>query len=71
MAGPRDGEDEKEHDYSLTGWRLKELERGRTEADKRLDKLESWRNWILGAASIISLTVGVFSKQVWDFVTGR
>ena len=64
-------EDTSDHDYSLTGWRLKQLEDFKKNADDRLDKLERWRNWILGAASVVMLTVGTFARQLWGSLTGH
>lgn len=63
--------DQDDHDYSLTNWRLKELERGRSDADLRLDSLERWKNWVLGGASVLSLAVGAFAKQAWSYLTGH
>jgi hypothetical protein len=69
---PRDdGSDDDDHDFSLTNWRLKQLERGRTEADLRLDKLEAWKNWVLGIGTAVGLTVGAFAKQVWNYLSGH
>ena len=57
--------------YTLTGWRLKQLEDARDDHGERLDKLERWRNWILGAASVVMLTVGTFARQVWATLSGH
>jgi hypothetical protein len=71
MPGSGGDNDQRDQDYSLTGWRLKELERGRTEADVRLDKLEAWKNWVLGAASFVALVTGMFAQKIWSFLTGH
>ena len=66
---------------TLTEWRLKKLEKlvddSREEFaesirsnEARITKLETWRTFVLGAASAVSLALGLFAKQSIDYLTG-
>lgn len=65
------GENGGEGPGDLIKWRLKELEKSRDDHEKRISNLEGWRRWILGGASAIMLTIGAFSREAWDVITGR
>jgi hypothetical protein len=66
---------------TLTEWRLSELEKlvkDRSEDfahridqnEARITKLETWRTFVLGAASAVSLALGLFAKQAIDYLSG-
>jgi hypothetical protein len=69
MRGP--AEEPEGDDDNLTKWRLKELEREASAQDARLDSLEAWKNWVIGAAAALGLAIGAFAKQVWEFLSGH